>query len=263
MAAASVGPGPHIYAAISQVIKLISKEGISKDRKNQQQGYMFRGIDDVYNAVAPLIADAGICIMPRYSEREIIERETKGGGALFNVNIKGDFDFVSSFDGSKHLCTMYGEAMDTADKATNKAMSAAYKYACMQVFCIPTEGQNDADATTPDPGKRKAAPVSAPAPAQVAAPKPAPAPATRAQAPAAPAPVAKPAAAKKPWSTFGEMLEVFSTMGREVGEKTYFGTLSVYGVKQAKEFAGVKNPTETALKCYEALLDHRRRQEAA
>jgi hypothetical protein len=38
--------------------------------------------------------------------------------------------------------------MDSADKATNKAMSAAYKYACLQTFCIPTEGDNDADATT-------------------------------------------------------------------------------------------------------------------
>jgi hypothetical protein len=40
--------------------------------------------------------------------------------------------------------------MDMADKATNKAMSAAYKYACLQAFCIPTEGDNDADASTPD-----------------------------------------------------------------------------------------------------------------
>ena len=38
--------------------------------------------------------------------------------------------------------------MDSGDKATNKAMSAAYKYAALQTFCIPTEGDNDADATT-------------------------------------------------------------------------------------------------------------------
>lgn len=41
--------------------------------------------------------------------------------------------------------------MDTADKSTNKAMSAAYKYLCLQLFCIPTEGDNDADATTLEP----------------------------------------------------------------------------------------------------------------
>jgi hypothetical protein len=48
----------------------------------------------------------------------------------------------------------YGEAMDSADKATNKAMSAAYKYAAFLAFCIPTEGDNDADATTPEPAAR-------------------------------------------------------------------------------------------------------------
>jgi hypothetical protein len=48
----------------------------------------------------------------------------------------------------------YGEAMDSADKATNKAMSAAYKYAAFLAFCIPTEGDNDADATTHEPAPK-------------------------------------------------------------------------------------------------------------
>ena len=38
--------------------------------------------------------------------------------------------------------------MDTSDKATNKAMSAAYKYAAFQTFAIPTEADNDADGHT-------------------------------------------------------------------------------------------------------------------
>ena len=52
------------------------------------------------------------------------------------------------FTAFAEFVTTYGEAMDSGDKATNKAMSAAYKYAAMQAFCIPTEGDNDADATT-------------------------------------------------------------------------------------------------------------------
>jgi hypothetical protein len=59
-----------------------------------------------------------------------------------------EFNFVSALDGSKHTVKTFGEAMDSADKATNKAMSAAYKYAAFQAFCIPTEGDTDADATT-------------------------------------------------------------------------------------------------------------------
>jgi hypothetical protein len=137
-----------VYAAIAAVSKALSKEGIAKDRKNDQQGYKFRGIDDVYNALAPVLADANLCILPNVLEREVVERETKSGGAIFYVTVKVDFAFVCALDGSEHHVITYGEAMDTGDKATNKAMSAAYKYAAMQSFSIPTEGDHDADAQT-------------------------------------------------------------------------------------------------------------------
>jgi hypothetical protein len=55
---------------------------------------------------------------------------------------------VSAEDGSKHTARTFGEAMDSGDKATNKAMSAAYKYMAFQTFAIPTEGDNDADNHT-------------------------------------------------------------------------------------------------------------------
>ena len=137
-----------VYKAINQVADVMSKKGISKDNKNQQQGYKFRGIDDVYNALAPALVNAGLVILPRCLEREVSERTTSKGGVLFYTTLKVDFDFVSVDDGSKHTITTYGEAMDSADKSTNKAMSAAYKYACFQAFCIPTDGDNDADETT-------------------------------------------------------------------------------------------------------------------
>ena len=139
-----------IYESINKIQAALAKTGISKDRKNQQQGYAFRGIDDVYGALAPLLAEHGGCVFPRATERTCVERQTQRGGALFYVTVRVEFDFVSSIDGSVHTCITYGEAMDSADKATNKAMSAAYKYACLQTFCIPTEGDNDADATTHD-----------------------------------------------------------------------------------------------------------------
>lgn len=137
-----------VYLAIAQVAAKLSKDGISKNRKNDQQNYNFRGIDDVYNALAPFLAEAKLCILPQVLSRECVERTTAKGNAIFYVTVKISFDFVSAEDGSKHTVVTYGEAMDTGDKATNKAMSAAYKYAAMQAFCIPTEGDNDADATT-------------------------------------------------------------------------------------------------------------------
>lgn len=142
--------GNGVYKAINAVQSALSKTGISKDRRNPQgSGYNFRGIDDVYNAVAPLLAEHGLCILPRMTERSCEERQSKSGGALFYTTVKAEFDFVCAEDGSRHTVVTYGEAMDSGDKSTNKAMSAAYKYAAFQAFAIPTEGDNDADAHTP------------------------------------------------------------------------------------------------------------------
>lgn len=139
-----------VYQAINKVQKALVKEGITKNRTNSQgASYKFRGIDDIYNAVSPLMAEHGLCILPRVIARESIDRVAKSGGALFYVTVEVEFDFVSTEDGSKHTVKTFGEAMDSSDKATNKAMSAAYKYACIQAFAIPTEGDNDADAHTP------------------------------------------------------------------------------------------------------------------
>jgi len=137
-----------VYQAINRVQAALAKQGITKDRRNQQQGYNFRGIDDVYNALSPLLAENGLCILPRILSRQCEERQTAKGGTLFYVTVEAEFDFVSSEDGSKHTVRTFGEAMDSGDKATNKAMSAAYKYAAFQAFAIPTEGDHDADAQT-------------------------------------------------------------------------------------------------------------------
>jgi len=135
-----------VYQAIGAVSRALSKGGISKDRKNAQQGYNFRGIDDVLNSLSAALVDAGLVILPRCTHREVVERTTAKGGALFNVTCAVEFDLVSVEDGSKHTVCTYGEAMDSADKATNKAMSAAYKYLALLVFCIPTEATPDTDA---------------------------------------------------------------------------------------------------------------------
>jgi hypothetical protein len=137
-----------VYQAINKVQDALSKIGIAKDSKNQVQNFNFRGIDAVYNAMSPLLAQHGLCILPRMISRICEERVNAKGTALFYVTVEAEFDLVSAEDGSKHTIKTFGEAMDSGDKATNKAMSAAYKYACFQAFAIPTEGDNDADAHT-------------------------------------------------------------------------------------------------------------------
>ena len=134
-----------VYKAINAIQADLAKTGISKDKKGP--GFNFRGIDDVYQSLAPLLASHHLCILPRMVSRVCDERTSRNGGALFYVTVEAEFDFVSSSDGSKHTVRTFGEAMDSSDKATNKAMSAAYKYAAFMSFAIPTEGDNDADST--------------------------------------------------------------------------------------------------------------------
>lgn len=149
----TVDPPTNVYAKIAAVQGELAKVGISKTRQNQTPGqnYNFRGIDEVYNTLSPIMAEHGLCVLPRIIERQMGERgKTRNGNVIFGVVVTAEFDFVSVDDGSTHTVRTYGEAMDSSDKATNKAMSAAYKYAALMTFAIPTEGDNDADAHTPE-----------------------------------------------------------------------------------------------------------------
>ena len=145
----------NVYKAIAAVAATMAEQGIGKDRNNQAQGYKFRGIDDVYNALGKVLAANGLVVLPRVLSRECVERQTANNRALFYVVVEVEFDLVAAEDGTRHTVKTYGEAMDSADKATNKAMSAAYKYMAFQAFCIPTEGDNDADAHTPEVAPNK------------------------------------------------------------------------------------------------------------
>lgn len=152
-----VAATPGVYVAIAAIQGDLAKTGIAKNRENKQgSGYMFRGIDDVYAALAPLLSSHGLCVIPRMVDREVVERTSRNGGALFYTTVKAEFDFIAVADGSSCTACTYGEAMDSGDKSTNKAMSAAYKYAAFLTFAIPTEGDNDADAKTHDVQPREA-----------------------------------------------------------------------------------------------------------
>jgi hypothetical protein len=150
MTQAKIEAPPNVYQCIAAVQGELAKTGIGKDSLNSFDKYKFRGIDAVYNALAPLLAGHGLCVLPRIIERTCEERESRKGDPMFYVTVTAEFDFVSAADGSTHTVRTYGEAMDRSDKATNKAMSAAYKYAAFMTFAIPTEGDNDADAATPE-----------------------------------------------------------------------------------------------------------------
>nr|DAX15350.1 MAG TPA: ERF superfamily protein [Bacteriophage sp.] len=131
-----------IYAAISAAMADIS--AIGKDKYNQQQGFKFRGIDDVMNALKPILTKNKIFTVPQVLEQTREIKVTAKGGELRYSLLKIAFRFYAT-DGSFIEAVTLGEGMDSGDKASNKAMAIAYKYALFQVFCIPTEEMTDPD----------------------------------------------------------------------------------------------------------------------
>ena len=165
---------PAIYKAITGVISDVGY--VAKDKVNKQQGFRYRSVDDVFNALHPALAKNKVFIVPQILDREQITiGKTKNGTDMIKVVCRIKFTFYAE-DGSCVESVIIGEGLDTGDKATNKAMSIAYKYACFQVFCIPTEEMIDPDAERPEQQlatpKAPSAPPKAPTtPAKAAASK--------------------------------------------------------------------------------------------
>lgn len=126
-----------IHSSIIKAMGLIARKGIAKMSRNKDQGYNFRGIEAAMNEMSPILIECGITITPRYSEHVAHERESKSGGKLRFVTIKGSYKFEAD-DGSFVVGEAYGEGMDSSDKATAKAMSVAYRTALFQQFVVPT-----------------------------------------------------------------------------------------------------------------------------
>jgi len=85
-----------------------------------------------------------VFIVPEVLEQTREERTTKNGNTVIYSVCKVKYTFYAD-DGSSVQAVVVGEGMDSGDKATNKAMSIAFKYACFQTFCIPTEEMVDPD----------------------------------------------------------------------------------------------------------------------
>jgi len=134
---------PQIYQLIGKAIGMIG--AIGKDKKNQQQGFMYRGIDQVYNALNPVLSDLGLFFCPEVVDMKREERVNKNGTMLAFTILTVKYT-VYAPDGSFVTMTVLGEGMDSGDKGCNKAMSIAYKYALFQLLCIPTEEMRDPDA---------------------------------------------------------------------------------------------------------------------
>jgi len=163
----------------SLLLKVMADVGpITKGRENTHFKYSFRGIDDLYNAIQPALIKHGVTVTPSVLDVSHWELEGKSG-PMFRIVAKVAFTFTAVSDGSVSVAVTLGEGLDSGDKACNKAMSAAIKYAFIQSLCIPTEGlSEDSDSESPQAvslqrNKQHSEPAPASARARSVAPVPA------------------------------------------------------------------------------------------
>lgn len=142
-----------IHIALSAVMGDV--QAVRKQDRNTQQGFNFRGVDAVVNAVGPALRTHGVIVLPRVLARHTETYQTSKGATMRNVAVEVEFTFVGP-DGSTLTCSTVGEAADAGDKATPKAHSVAFRTALLQALCIPTD-EPDPDASTHE----RAAPVQA------------------------------------------------------------------------------------------------------
>lgn len=156
---ATAEKAPKIYEAISNVMRDVGIVG--KNDSNDYDHYKYRGIDAVMNALNPAMVKNKVFVTPNVIDAKREERAGKNGQNMMYTILTVEYTFYTE-DGSNVKCTVIGEANDRSDKSTNKAMSAAYKYACFQTFSIPTEEMIDSETESLEIGQKKA---ESPAPA--------------------------------------------------------------------------------------------------
>lgn len=134
-----------IIKALSAVMDEVG--GVSKKERNTAQGFNFRGIDAVVNAVSPALRKHQVVVFPELINAEY---ETVTVGAkqtlMGHARVIVKYHFIA-VDGSNIIATVAAESMDSGDKATAKAMSVAFRTALLQALCLPTD-ETDPDATS-------------------------------------------------------------------------------------------------------------------
>lgn len=146
-----------IHTALLAAMQEIAKTGIAKTSQASLGGASvnYRGIEAAMNEMSLVLIRCGINVTPSYSDLTIMERAKGEGKATRFVTVKGAFTFAAD-DGSSVVCTTYGEAMDSGDKAATKAQSVAFRTALFQQFVVPTmamdpeEGGDDGEMSLYD-----------------------------------------------------------------------------------------------------------------
>lgn len=133
-----------IYTALAAV--MADCTSVAKRDRNTHANFMFRGIDAVVNAVGPILRTHQVTVVPLLQSvtYEVVQTTTGKPSTACRVVVTYRF---SALDGSHIDATVAGEAWDSGDKATPKAMSVAFRTALLQALALPTD-EADPDSQT-------------------------------------------------------------------------------------------------------------------
>lgn len=140
---------PTVMQALARVIA--DMPAIGKTEENKEQGYKFRGIESMTAAAGPLLGRHGVVIVPQVRERIYEERTTRNNRPMYVVHLRVRFRIYGPA-GDHVTAEAWGEGTDMGDKATNKAMTGAFKYMLGQLLVI---GDSASDADHHDPPEAK------------------------------------------------------------------------------------------------------------
>jgi len=143
-----VSDTPSVLAALSAVMEDV--QAVGKGDTNTQQGYKFRGIDAVVNAVGPALRTHGVIVVPVDVSAEVEHYQTSKGTPMRDVTLTVSFRFYGPA-GDYIEAKVCGESADSGDKAVPKAHSVAYRTLLLQALCIPTD-EPDPDSQTNERG---------------------------------------------------------------------------------------------------------------
>lgn len=142
---------PPIHHALAAVMAEV--QAVGKDSVNRDQGFNFRGIDAVVNAVGPVLRKHGVIVTPHVEAIEYDAAPTRSGGRINTCRVRVRYTFTGPA-GDSLSCLVAGEAFDSGDKSTAKAMSVAFRVALLQALALPThEPDPDLDTYDAQPGR--------------------------------------------------------------------------------------------------------------
>lgn len=206
---------------------------IGKDSVNKEQGFKYRGADEVLNSLHSIFARHGVFIMPEVLEFHYFDQTTKSGTLMFHHHVRVKFNFYAP-DGSTVAAIGLGEAANAGDKSVSKAMTIALKYVLTQGLLIPTEEEKDPDGRTPDPavrGRKREERQNAAPPAEPDVPRDL----AQRNSPAQQLNLAQQRIDEEKAKASYKMLEAFAAIKKELGDKEYYVILGNNGFEKSNQ----------------------------